>query len=416
MSEISTITSRLDPSEIKSEFELYDEIKLEFPLEQGVTIKEEIDDVYESSTQSKPDVNDEGKIKSEEIVDDNCVLFNTDIVVSIEDRTSVRVFYCDQCNYATNDKKNLTGHILTHRLKCNQCSYTTPDSDTLMNHKQIHLLIGSLQCNVCDYSCIESRFLDQHMLTHVDTNEPQRTTCAFECNECGYQTNSEVILKFHETTHQNKNSEDDLKSSVLITDDSVPSAEKINGKRLHKKKPHCGIGKTKSSLVTYKRSHTEEKLFKCNLCEFRSKYANSLKGHLIQHSGKRPFNCDKCDYKTYLEQRLIVHQRIHAKKTHHKCHLCNFSTKYPTSLKFHIMKHNEKLSFICDKCDYRTFTKYRLLSHKRIHSEEKSFKCELCELSFQYPKTLKLHMMIHYENYLSGMSTKKLSSNTSNCN
>ncbi|KAF5294451.1 hypothetical protein FQR65_LT01577 [Abscondita terminalis] len=259
MSEITTITSSYCKIKQDPEFHLYNDLKFEFPLEQDVSTidnlnhKKELD---EFSSIIKEEIAHDG-IKSEEIVEDDCVLFNTDISLRVEENTS---FYCHQlCGLDAHSEDGLKSHTLTHKY------------------------IRAANRN---------RFKVHTKLKHSKENK------LFRCDKCDYKTS------------------------------------------------------IKSNLTTHTKIHSDEKPFKCSLCDFCSKHSYILKIHEMKHSGEKPFTCNKCNFNTYFKSSLRIHQRIHSKEKQFKCKLCDFSSKYADTYKLHMMKHSGEQPFKCDECDY----------------------------------------------------------------
>ncbi|KAF5282641.1 hypothetical protein FQR65_LT14237 [Abscondita terminalis] len=366
-------------SKIKQEVKFDDLIstsKLVFPDEDAVNITEnpvacdkaEIDESVHRRF-VKEEIKTEDLIKSEGIVDDHSVLFNTDIPRCIEKSIPVNILYCYECNYGTNDKRNLTDHIFAHR---NRCSYTTPDNSMLMTH-----ITETLQCGICNYTCIEINLFDEHMYTH---NVQKYDLSKLE----DYKTNDKMNLKF-------------------INEIKISKCEKCNYStsmarylRQHMVRRH-GQRKLrqKFKLMDYADTRTGKKVFNCNLCNYRDVDSNIFKIHLLKHSGERPISCDKCDYKTYNKKCFNNHKKIHSKEKPFKCSLCDFGTKHSYLLTSHSKKHSGELNLKCDKCDYKTYSKVNLRKHVKVHSKEKPFKCSSCDFSALHLYHLKFHSKKH---------------------
>ena len=59
-------------------------------------------------------------------------------------------------------------------------------------------------------------------------------------------------------------------------------------------------------------SHTKEKPFKCNFCDFEIATSSNLKTHLRIHTGEKPYRCDQCDYASVQAGTLRKHMKIHS--------------------------------------------------------------------------------------------------------
>ncbi|KAF5282620.1 hypothetical protein FQR65_LT14215 [Abscondita terminalis] len=290
--------------------------------------KKEIDAVYELHSPSVKEELVTENIKTEEIVDDDLILFNTDIPLYNEESISVNNFFI-VVNVITllTDKNALTRSCLLTRFKCDQCGYTTSDNNLLINHERIHRTTGYLQCNVCDYICTESHSLDEHLLSILSGR-------LFSCNMCDYETNRKARLNEHKFVH------------------------------------------------------SEEKPFKCRVCDYGCKSSKTLKTHLSKHLGERAYGCD---HKTYTNYELQYHKGIHSEEKAFKCGLCDYSSNFSNDLKTHLRKHLDEPSYgySCDKCNFKTYAKSLLQRHKIVHSDEKPLKCGLCEYSCNFSNNLK---------------------------
>ncbi|KAF5304210.1 hypothetical protein FQR65_LT08017 [Abscondita terminalis] len=425
MSDVTTITCGIYLGKIKQEpefepnHELMPRSKL---MEQDVNIdnpiadnrcKIEIDSVQLHSPLVKEEFQQElldDGIKSESIIDDDFVLFNTDIPLIKEESIPVNIFYCYQCNYGSSNKKTLTDHIFSHRLKCNRCSFATFDNYSLITH---NLKVHSNSFS-CKYECRTKLDLTKRKRIHKDDDpfscenvdyktftessmQKRSNEKQFKCNLCDYLCNFSNNLKLHSMKHSGE---------------QLFSCDKCNYKSY-----------SNYNLRRHKIIHSNEKQFKCRLCDYRCNFLYNLKNHLIKHSGERlftcdkcdyqsysnynlrrhkiihtnekQFSCDKCDYKTYNNSDLRKHKLIHSKEKHFKCSVCDYRCNFSSNLKIHLMKHTNEQPFSCDKCNYKTYTDSNLRQHKITHSIEKPFSCDKCDYKTCTNSDLQRHKFIH---------------------
>ena len=59
----------------------------------------------------------------------------------------------------------------------------------------------------------------------------------------------------------------------------------------------------------------EERLNKCNQCDYGSSYASNLERHLKTHSGKRPNKCNQCNYASSQAGNLREHLKNTVEKS-----------------------------------------------------------------------------------------------------
>jgi hypothetical protein len=131
--------------------------------------------------------------------------------------------------------------------------------------------------------------------------------------------------------------------------------------------------KRKNELVIHTRSHTGERPFPCNECDYKGRTSGSLKEHKRRHSGDKPFKCKECDYKCTTSGNLLYHTR----------------------------RHTGDKPFKCKECDYRCITASNLVYHKRRHTGDKPFECKECGYKFSQSSNLATHKrVVHHPDYV----------------
>ncbi|KAF5278838.1 hypothetical protein FQR65_LT03526 [Abscondita terminalis] len=275
-------------------------LKLEFPSEEAPSITDNpvaCNNCKEQQTESdRHFIKKEFVDESDVIIKDESLIFNTDLFLCIEESIHTNLYYCYECNYTTNDKNNLTEHIVAHLLKCDRCDFSTFDNSSLIAHIQVHSSLG--EHIVEDFSTLKN-----------------------ECCYCDYRTNSKNALKFHAKGTFTKQLE------IIKCDECVYSTSSPKYFNRHILRQHRDRGNT----------------FKCDLCDYRSTTYRFLKIHTLKHSNSVPFYCDECDYKTYNKQNLKRHTFVHSQEKPLKCNLCDYSCITSTSLKMHVLNHASEL-------------------------------------------------------------------------
>ena len=116
-------------------------------------------------------------------------------------------------------------------------------------------------------------------------------------------------------------------------------------------------------------------------------HGGSWKDIIGTHTGQRPFTCDSCDFSSIYKSYLIYHIRTHTGERPFKCHLSNYSCVYSKSWLLFCTEilldqayentYGEK-PYKCELCDYCSAQKSWLTQHMRTHTGDKPYNCESC--------------------------------------
>ncbi|KAI8451875.1 hypothetical protein BY996DRAFT_6432007 [Phakopsora pachyrhizi] len=171
-----------------------------------------------------------------------------------------------------------------------------------------------------------------------------------------------------------------------------------------RKKFHCdwlGCGKSYSKpirLVEHKRSHTNERPYRCPACPATYRRETHLTAHMRMHlpEESKPFQCnwkdtEPLEWSPKAPESLICNKRFWTKQ----------------HLRVHVQSVHEKKKsqprFSCEKC-CQTFTKHHLLkthfAEAHCPPNTKPFQCDYegCSLSFLTCSKLRKHQQTHEPN------------------
>ena len=109
---------------------------------------------------------------------------------------------------------------------------------------------------------------------------------------------------------------------------------------------------SKMPVRSHIRAHPDFRAFPCTICNYKGKSKDNLRVHLLSHSERRAYSCSICDYKGKSKDRLNKHMVIHTDVYPYKCHLCDYKARRNQSFKRHIMLHNEEKPHGCTYCSF----------------------------------------------------------------
>jgi len=169
-----------------------------------------------------------------------------------------------------------------------------------------------------------------------------------------------------------------LMCEICLKPQSSTAGLKQHIRRIHKKVPLVPI--------------------QCNQCEKLLRDEHTLKCHIKAVHGSRNYSCpyDECKKSFSAIGILNAHLRTHSDEKIYDCEICGLSYKdrgyYIKHLNFH---HNGKKPYTCEVCDKSYLQRSHLRDHMSLHTGEKRFQCEVCDKSFRQSKSYKEHLNCH---------------------
>ena len=145
--------------------------------------------------------------------------------------------------------------------------------------------------------------------------------------------------------------------------------------------------------------HSEERPFKCEDCDYRSRTSGTLSSHrLYKHTSDvaKIRSCHLCPFKAKTSAEISTHLKLkhfRDQMKQYKCDKCSYVINSKHSLKLHKANHDEA-THECEKCGRKYQSLLRLNNHvRRVHNKQNSIPCSHCDQKFQTHEKLRRHML-----------------------
>lgn len=115
--------------------------------------------------------------------------------------------------------------------------------------------------------------------------------------------------------------------------------------------------------------------YECQLCHALFAQGANFERHLERsHTNNQIHKCSICDITKCTKQLLSAHMNLHTREIKYRCELCPRFYYWPATLKTHRkIRHSvekQGKEFACIHCDKTMRDPVEIIQHKRVHSSE----------------------------------------------
>ena len=316
-------------------------------------------------------------------------------------------YKCTVCAYSCRVKEAIVKHFRCHTgekpYKCEVCNFATTQLSALYFHqKKKHTSFKPLKCSVCEKAFLVPTQLRRHLWRH--TGQHARFQARFQCTLCDYETGYKSALYRHIACIGSNHPDAKAFKCTVCAQAFITQMQF----RSHLKRHHCD---TDEHLKMRIASHDKvDKLHKCKLCKYSSKYKCNLGRHIGTHTGANPQKCSLCEYETRYRSALCHHiGRKHPDASLFKCAVCGQAFGTQTQYRSHLSGEHQNVSlasyergdklYKCTWCDYCCRTKESMVRHIRCHTGEKPYKCEVCNYVTKQLSALYFHIKMNHPTF-----------------
>ncbi|XP_038060779.1 zinc finger protein 91-like [Patiria miniata] len=257
-------------------------------------------------------------------------------------------YQCSTCQKPFYFKTTFIRHLNCHmneemgiNFTCEVCGKCFKDNHSLITHRKIHIKDLPFKCEFCDKSFFHQSLLLRHRNLHTKETE-------YKCKHCDRVFYRKGGLTYHMASiHDNKR-------------DHICA--------------NCGLGfASKSALVAHGHTHSTVRTFQCDICGTQVKTKGNLKEHMrCVHTEERAYKCEICQKAFNRSHRLTLHMMMHRDERPHKCHLCDKGFRTRTNLRVHIKWHQDQRDFQCEQCGKTFLIPGNLDRHMKTHRSGKT--------------------------------------------
>ncbi|XP_050996103.1 zinc finger protein 445 [Acomys russatus] len=138
--------------------------------------------------------------------------------------------------------------------------------------------------------------------------------------------------------------------------------------------------------------YSQEKLFKCRVCEKAFRWRSNCVRHEKIHTGVKPYKCSFCQKAFQRRSAYRLHEKTHTKQ---KVESRQFRGGFPCTPDR--SQCGTEQGKDCSQCGKDFCCKSYTREHQRLHTQEKPHRCTRCKKAFRWKSNLSRHKRMHHK-------------------
>ncbi|XP_059082286.1 zinc finger protein 70-like isoform X2 [Tigriopus californicus] len=293
---------------------------------------------------------------------------------------------------------------------CSKCQTSFLDHQANLEHWKENHKEAQIQYNCqedkCEFNSAECEEIIAHQIELHPTSTkgkriPKKEGKLEDCKVCGKSYPTTYLYSRHMLSHSDQKN---FKCHVCEKDFKSTQDLKIHIKvhgTFEEKYTHCCelCGKRftqRSNLDSHLRVHSGYKPYNCDFCEKTFSQKGNMEEHRRTHTGEKPFVCELCGSPFARRSELQLHLRcVHTGDRPYQCAFCPKNFQRRDLLRKHERIHTDTRPYQCQYCQKAFTQRDKMVVHTRLHTGERPYVCNICNKGFCESGNLKKHLRVH---------------------
>ncbi|XP_075913429.1 uncharacterized protein LOC142907676 [Petromyzon marinus] len=246
-----------------------------------------------------------------------------------------------------------------------------------------------IYCPVCNWVVVSLPALEDHMKQHKGLTK----SVLYQCPHCPYSTDKAATLIGHQRSH----ADEKLYKCWVCDEVFANSGDYCSHQSMHmmRARRRKSIVPLPGDVSPEERIRADERPYHCNVGGVDFTQSQNLFKHQRIRTKEKPYVCTMCGKAFVRSANLVIHTRVHTGEKAYKCAMCGKAYSQSTALINHKRTHTGEKPYGCAVCGKRFALLKVLVQHERTHTGEKPYECTTCGKSFTQSGALGIHKRTH---------------------